>query len=657
MSRYKITPRLWLLFASLTLAITAAADTLPIIPYPRELRLATGSISQRLFHRIVVEERAWFQVGSMLQRGMRDRGQSLTVVSTSPDSRPVIRLVREKLQVPTGHAEAYLLGIDARGVVIRAETPAGAYRGIQTLLQLTDAGDRWPFLTIRDWPAFTWRGYMVDVGRNYMSVAMLKRQIDAMARYKLNVFHFHPTEDIAWRIEMKGYPALTEARHMTRFPGKFYTREEIHELIRYCAERQIIFVPEIDMPGHSAAFRRATGHDMQSDSGMAILKGILKEFMDTYDLPYLHIGADEAKITNARFIPEMTAFIRAYGRKVMGWEPGGDYDSATIRQLWREQPGKNSIDFVGPYVDSRHLYLNHHDPLESVVTLFNRQLCGKSAGDSMALGATLCLWHDRAVAEESELLKMNPVYPGMMAFAERSWQGGGTEGWVANVSDGDLEGFRDFEDRMMRHQARHFRQEPFPYWRQSQAAWMLFGPFDNGEELTHLHVDTLRGPEAQGLKPFHRVRGGTIVLRHWWAPLIRGAIDSPRANTTVYAFRRIHARRDTFIHVWIGFNDLSRSMATDPPPAGAWDLKGSRVWVNGQRISPPAWKRGGLKGGPEIPLVDEGYSYRPPVRIRLRKGWNDVWIQAPVGGFQATGWQNPVKWMFTFLEREGSLSD
>ena len=657
MSKYKVSIRRGLILIWMMQAIAVHADMFPIIPYPQEIRTTAGYLSPRLCHRIVVEQRDWAGVGVMLQRGLRERGQSLSIVHASSDNRPVIRLIREKMNVPTGHAEAYQLKIDARGVVIRAETPAGAFRGVQALLQLTDFSDRWPFLDIRDWPAFAWRGYMVDVGRNYMSVPMLKRQIDAMARYKLNVFHFHPTEDIAWRIEMKGYPVLTEARHMTRHAGKFYTREEIQDLIKYCNDRHILFVPEIDMPGHSAAFRRATGHDMQSDSGMTILKGILKEFMETYDLPYLHIGADEVRITNKRFIPEMTAFIRSYGRKVMGWEPGGDYDSATIRQLWREQPGKNSIDFKGPYVDSRHLYLNHHDPLESVVTIFNRRLCGKTVGDSMALGATLCLWHDRGVAEESELLKMNPVYPGMMAFAERSWRGGGKEGWVANISDGDLDAFVDFENRLLRHQAIYFSREPFPYWRQSQAAWMLFGPFDNKGDLRRMHVDTLQGPEQQGLKPFSRVRGGTVVLRHWWAPLIRGAVDSPRANTTVYAFRRIHARRDTFIHVWVGFNDLSRSMATDPPPVGAWDLKGSRVWVNGQRVAPPVWKRGGLKGDPEIPLVDEGYVYRTPVRIRLQKGWNNIWIQAPVGSFQASGWQNPVKWMFTFLEREGDLSE
>jgi hypothetical protein len=245
----------------------------------------------------------------------------------------------------------------------------------------------------------------------------------------------------------------------------------------------------------------------------------------------------------------------------------------------------------------------------------------------------------------------------MMAFAERSWQGGGQNGWVANILDGDQEAFRGFESRLLWHRQRYFLTEPFPYERQSQVGWMLFGPFENGGNTMTTHLDTLQGPEPQGLKPYSRVRGGTIVLRHWWAPLIRGAVDSPRANTTVYAFRRIHAAKDTFIHVWIGFNDLSRSMATDPPPVGAWDLKRSRVWVNGQAVAPPAWQRGGLKGESEIPLADEGYVYRPPVRIRLKKGWNDVWIKAPQSGFQATGWQNPVKWMFTFLEREGDLSE
>ncbi|HRF25631.1 MAG TPA: beta-N-acetylhexosaminidase, partial [Chitinophagaceae bacterium] len=97
-------------------------------------------------------------------------------------------------------------------------------------------------------------------------------------------------------------------------------------------ERQITFVPEIDMPGHSAAFKRAMGVDMQSDSGIVILKNILKEFCTTYDVDYIHIGADEVKITNKNFVPEITNYIESFGKKVIGWQPGGNFTNSTIRQ-------------------------------------------------------------------------------------------------------------------------------------------------------------------------------------------------------------------------------------------------------------------------------------------------------------------------------------
>src|SRR5690606_38321127 len=144
-------------------------------------------------------------------------------------------------------------------------------------LQMISDNKKIPAAEILDWPAFSWRGYMIDVGRNYMTMDLLKRQINAMARYKFNVYHFHPTEDNAWRFEIEKYPQLTAAEHMTRNKGKYYSETEINELISYCKERHITFVPEIDMPGHSAAFRRAMKTDMQSDTGLQYVKDILEE--------------------------------------------------------------------------------------------------------------------------------------------------------------------------------------------------------------------------------------------------------------------------------------------------------------------------------------------------------------------------------------------
>ena len=171
---------------------------------------------------------------------------------------------------------------------------------------------------------------MIDVGRNYMSIELLKQQLDVMSRYKFNIFHFHFTEDIAWRLAIRQYPQLTAPQNMLRDKGQCYTEAEMKELIAYCKEKYITLVPEIDMPGHSAAFRRAMGFDMQSDSGLIAVKNIIKEFIETYNLPYLHIGADEVKIQNKNFIPEVTAYIQSFGKKIIGWQPGGNFSDNII---------------------------------------------------------------------------------------------------------------------------------------------------------------------------------------------------------------------------------------------------------------------------------------------------------------------------------------
>src|SRR5699024_3299328 len=127
---------------------------------------------------------------------------------------------------------------------------------------------------------------------NFQTMDQIKQQIDVMARYKLNVFHFHLTEDVAWRLQVKKYPQLIDQQFMTRNKGQCYTIDEMHDLIRYCKDRFITLVPEIDMPGHSAAFKRAMGVDMQSEEGLNIMKDILREVDSAYQLPYFHIGAD-----------------------------------------------------------------------------------------------------------------------------------------------------------------------------------------------------------------------------------------------------------------------------------------------------------------------------------------------------------------------------
>lgn len=540
-----------------------------------------------------------------------------------------IKLEVGKVVTPLYSNEGYELIVQKNNVRIKANTSHGIFNGIQTLLQLIDKNGNAPICYIKDWPAFSWRGHMIDVGRNYMSMDRLKEMIDVMARYKLNVFHFHPTEDIAWRIAIKKYPQLTDGSTMIRNKGKFYTEAEIKELIQYCKDRHIQFIPEIDMPGHSAAFKRAMNTDMQSDTGLAIVKEILKEFCETYDVPYIHIGADEVKITNENFIPEVSKLLEGYGKQIIGWQPGGNFTPNTIRQLWMENNGERELIKTYRTIDSRHLYLNHMDPEEAVVTIFNRQIAGVTYGDSMLLGGIICTWHDRNVRSEDDILMMSPIYPGIVTFGERSWRGGGQKGWIANISDGDSSSFFEFENRLLWHKQTYFKTMPFPYYKQAHLTWTL--------EVPNLKV------------PSSEVVGGTIILRHWWDPLIKGAIKNAKENTTAYATTKIWSDQDTLLSCRIGFFDISRSQATDSPPIGAWDNKGSMIWVNEKEITPPVWKRGNLKGNLEIPLEDEGYAYRPPTLVQFKKGWNIVKIKAPIGTFKGPNWNNPVKWMFTFI--------
>ena len=619
-----------------------------LIPQPRKTTFTNAYFPLYKPGQITVKDDSLMHEAGLLQKELMKKGLNYSVSSgNSKNNLYNIELKIGTIDEGQRNDEAYQLEVDSNKVLIIASTSHGIFNGIQTLLQLARDGVMIDGCRINDWPAFAWRGYMIDVGRNYMSMDLLKQQIDVMASYKFNVFHFHPTEDIAWRIQSKLYPQLNAPETMLRNKGMYYTEGEIKELIQYCRDRHITFVPEIDMPGHSAAFRRAMKTDMQSDSGMVMVKNILREFCSTYDVPFIHIGADEVKITNNKFIPEMTALLEDLGKKVIGWEPGGNFSPGTIRQLWMDDNGRTTGGNKIRFIDSRHLYLNHMDPLETVVTIFNRKIGNKEQGDASMLGGTICMWHDRAVAKEEDVLKMNAVYPGMLAFAERSWNGGGVEGWVANVSDGNEKSFQQFELRLLDHKQQYFSTKPFPYVQQANLKWELYGPYRNyGEVSRKFEPET---GSARELEPAKEVTGGTVVLRHWWAPLIKGALESPDDSTTWYAHSRIWSDRDTTGYFWIGFNNISRSPATDSPPVGAWDNKGSEVWVNGKKLKAPDWKRGGQQGNSEIPLIDEGYEFRDPTAIALKKGWNDVLIKAPIGSFRGKDWQNPVKWEFTFI--------
>lgn len=623
-----------------------------LIPLPQKLTWNGQLFPLYLVKDIVLSDTIFRREADLIREELEKKGWQARIIRKPNKGQPYIELSSGKTNSPLNNNEAYTINAGSTNIKLIATTTHGMFNAVQTLKQLMRDNALIDGCNIEDWPAFSWRGYMVDVGRNFQSMDLLKQQIDVLAQYKLNIFHFHFTEDIAWRLVSKKFPELTAPEHMLRNKGFFYTEREMHDLIDYCKERHITLVPEIDMPGHSAAFKRATGFDMQSDSGLIIVKEVLKEFLSTYDLPYFHVGGDEVKVTNKNFMPEVLELVQSAGPKTIAWSPGAPIDDQTIRQLWLGDQGEKSESELR-FLDSRHLYLNHIDPLETVPTLFFRQMGNKTQEDANILGAILCLWPDRRVEKEDDILKMNGTYPGLITFAERTWRGGGINGWVSGIgtenSDRAVE-FKEFEDRLLEHKQNYFQHLIFPYYQQSKTTWKLYGPYKNEGSLSK----TFSPEKAKDKEPIEppalSVVGGTIILRHWWAPLIEGALPAPEENSTWYARTRIWSEEGGIGKFWIGFNDLSRSYFSDTPKEGTWDDRASKVWVNGKEINPPHWQRAGMKGSSEVPLMDEGYSYREPIKILLKKGWNEVLIKAPVGSFKGKDWQNPTKWMFTFLQ-------
>lgn len=577
-----------------------------------------------------------------------------------PYSTPAIKKVTSLPGVQTDNAdEAYRLTISSKqGILIEALSDEGAYRAKQTLEQLkTKRKGKTCVETcqITDWPAFRVRGFMQDVGRTYISMEELKREIDLLSRFKINVFHWHLTENQAWRLQSKAYPQLTEASNMTRNPGKFYTLEEARELVDYCKQRHVLLIPEIDMPGHSAAFVRTFKVDMQSPEGMTILKRLMDEVCQTFDVPYIHIGTDEVEFTNPNFVPEMVAYIRSKGKKVISWNPGWHYKPGEIdmTQLWsyrgKAQPGI-------PAIDSRLHYLNHFDMFNDLFTLYNSRIYNHAQGNSDIAGSILAIWNDRRIDDEHQIVADNNFYPNMLAIAERAWSGGGncyfdgkgTMMWDENKKEN--QDFANFEARMLHYKTTVFAGQPFPYVRQTNVHWRITDAYPNNGDLGKVFPpetgDSLSYTYNGKVYGSRTITGAGIYLRHVWGNLVPAFYDNPQENHTAYASTWIYSPVRQKAGLLLEFQNYSRSESDVPPRQGTWDYKGSAAWLNGNKLQPPHWQNTHTERNNEIPLRNENCTARPPLSITLEKGWNKLFLKLPVGKF-TTPEVRLVKWMFT----------
>ncbi|TDX00809.1 family 20 glycosylhydrolase [Dinghuibacter silviterrae] len=280
--------------------------------------------------------------------------------------------------------EGYTLSVKPGGVTIKANTPAGVFYGLQTLLQMID-GHSLPCAEITDYPRFGWRGLMLDVSRHFFTKTEVERYIDEMARYKFNTFHWHLSDDNGWRIEIKSLPELTQkgawrvsrsGRWGTFLPpladeptddGGFYTQEDIKEILAYAKARFITVLPEIDVPAHSLALISAypnlsctqlpypvnpgsRGPERQdnvlcvgNDSVYEVLQKIFTEIAALFPNPYIHIGGDEAfkgfwancpkcrhlmeqehlkdvDELQSYFVKRMEKMLNGLGKKLIGWD-------------------------------------------------------------------------------------------------------------------------------------------------------------------------------------------------------------------------------------------------------------------------------------------------------------------------------------------------
>ncbi len=284
--------------------------------------------------------------------------------------------------------EGYELQIAEKQLKIIANKPAGVFYGIQTLRQIiADKGDQaprneWEIATgtITDHPEYAWRGSMLDVARHFFSVDDVKRYIDLLSYYKINILHLHLSDDQGWRIEIKSWPNLTAIGGKSQVgggKGGFYTQEQYKEIVAYARSRFITIVPEIDLPGHinaalvsypdellpgppikleagekprPVAGQPHTGIEvgfstlsLKKESTFKFVNDVIREIAAITPGPYFHIGGDEARVTKKSdyiaFINRFKEIVNDNGKIMIGWEEiaQADLDSTVIAQFWHSQ--------------------------------------------------------------------------------------------------------------------------------------------------------------------------------------------------------------------------------------------------------------------------------------------------------------------------------
>lgn len=417
-----------LIAAVLAVSLSRADDVLNIIPAPERFTPTADTFELPKSGTISYGDAADLEIAQeLVHRAGLARGGAWTLKKDAPDA--VIVFQPGAPGDPQGD-EAYTIVAEPRRILLRAGTAAGRFYAAQTLLELLElwpnpaAAARvhlMPCGTIVDSPRFAHRGLLLDSGRRFIPVEMLKRYLDLMALHKLNVLHWHLTEDQGWRIEIRRYPELTTIgawRKATRDDeqprdaegryGGFYTQAEIRGIVAYAAARHIRVMPEIELPGHSLAALAAhpelscTGGPFEvgtawgvyddiycagNDATFDFLENVLSEVLELFPSEEIHVGGDEAPKVRWKACPKCQArmkteglkneeelqgyfvrrigrFLHDKGRRLVGWDEileGGLGDDAVV-QSWRGFQGaiaaaKSGHDVIAS--PTSHCYLDY----------------------------------------------------------------------------------------------------------------------------------------------------------------------------------------------------------------------------------------------------------------------------------------------------------
>ncbi len=361
-----------------------------LIPMPNKIRVGQDSLDITSGLKLNFSE-----VDSEIENNLTTYLES-TPLNIS-DSGIEVKFSLNNLQNSDSLDESYKLSVNKKGIEICATAEVGLFYAIQTLIQLTEQNpEKLPFVEIEDSPRFAYRGMHIDVSRHFFSLDFLKKQIDMMAHYKINHFHWHLTDGPGWRIEIKKYPELTNIAAWRTHPlwkewwasgrkytsesdpnayGGYYTQEETRELVEYAAKRHITIIPEIEMPGHSEEVLAVYPHlactekpytssefCIGNEETFVFLENVLEEIIDIFPSTYIHIGGDEAskehwkkcpkcqeRIKNENLkdeaelqsylIRRIEKYLHSKGRELIGWDEilEGGLDKSAIVMNWRDE--------------------------------------------------------------------------------------------------------------------------------------------------------------------------------------------------------------------------------------------------------------------------------------------------------------------------------